>query len=80
MANLIARFTTAFASYLFPAAARDQAVVVAFISPSCGDSALVAFGLCTMSLGFVLSCFEAFCGALLHGGEMLRILLDESVA
>lgn len=55
-------------------------MVVAFISPSCGDSALVAFGLCTMSLGFVLSCFEAFCDALLHGGEMLRILLDESVA
>lgn len=33
-----------------------------------------------LSLGFVRSCFEAFRGALLHGGEMLRILLDESVA
>lgn len=80
MANLIARFTSAFALYPFPAAVRVQDMVMAFVSPSCDDSALVAFDLCTTSLRVVISSFEAFGGALLYGGEMLRTLLDESVA
>lgn len=42
----------------------------------CDDSELVAFGLCTTGLWFVISCCEVVRGALVRRGEMLETLLS----